>query len=263
MSKFQNCVQYNGRSEQDQLAQLRASLTDTAANCLCDFGFENCQSLDKLISLLRSRFGAEGQSEKFRSELRARRRHPNESLQTLYQDVKRLLNLAYPGPSNPIVEIVGRDAYLDALCDSALALRIREKDAMSMEDALRIALRLEAYAKADRTSVGDDQTRPSHRVRGTIDTKEGETSYQITQQLQAMRSELRGEINRIGQRLSHIESQEIVTTQQPITPWMENLASPSQQQQQREAYGRRYRPRSIPIQNNQSAATANVASHPS
>ena len=223
MSKFYNCSQYNGWTEQDQLAHLRASLVQNAAQCLWDVSAQDNQSLDKLISLLKSRFGSEGQAEKFRAELRTRKRQQGESLQSLYQDVKRLLTLAYPGPSNPTTDVVGRDAFLDALNNSALALRIREKDAINLEDALRIALRLEAYDKADKTTRDEPQTPAYRKVRGIETADENAASQAIMFQLQTLRTELQGEMSEVGQRLQKLERLCTMVTQPVANPSLANI----------------------------------------
>jgi len=133
------------------MAHLQASLSGGAAQCLWDVGEDNSRSLPHLIALLRSRFGSECQAEKFRAELRGRRRKPGETLQALYQDPRRLMVLAFPGPTNDTTEVVGRDSFLDSLGDRSMALRIRECEPSTMEEALRIAVRLEAYGQVDET----------------------------------------------------------------------------------------------------------------
>ena len=82
----------------------------------------------RIIALLKARFGSENQAERFRAELRNRKRTKGESLQKLYHDVRRLMSLAYPGDSSVLSDIVGRDAFLEALDDQALRVRILEKE---------------------------------------------------------------------------------------------------------------------------------------
>ena len=81
---------------------------------------------------------------------------PGESLRALLHDVRRLIALSYPGPMNSTTEIVDRDAFIDALDDRQLSLRVREKEPTTLEEALRVAIRLEAYADvADGDRVDD------------------------------------------------------------------------------------------------------------
>mgnify|MGYP003481558720 FL=1 len=85
-------------------------------------------SVVDVIRLLRARFGTNHQAERFRAELRCRRRQKGESLQDLYNDICRLLTLAYPGPPNATTQIVGRDGFLDALDNGNLRVRILERE---------------------------------------------------------------------------------------------------------------------------------------
>jgi hypothetical protein len=83
-AQFKNCCEYNRWTEADSLAHLKASLTGVAAQALWDSNANDISSLSSLLQLLRGRFGSEQQSEKFRTELRMRRRKADESLTSLF-----------------------------------------------------------------------------------------------------------------------------------------------------------------------------------
>jgi hypothetical protein len=80
-----------------------------------------------VIRLLRARFGDENQVERFRAELRARRRRKDERLKSFYSGICRLQALACPGPTNPTTVLVGRDMSIDALNNQSLRVRILER----------------------------------------------------------------------------------------------------------------------------------------
>ena len=101
-------------------------------------------SVDQVMQLLRSRFGNINQAERFRAELRTRKRNAGETLQHLYQDVCRLVVLAYPGPTSDLSNIVGRDAFLEALDNPDMRIRILEKEPKTLDEAFTMACRLEA-----------------------------------------------------------------------------------------------------------------------
>lgn len=82
-------------------------------------------------------------AEKYRCELRTRRRRPGESLQCLHQDVQRLASLAFQGPWNEAVDIIARDSFIDALNDE-LSAKIREREPETLDKAAKIAVRLES-----------------------------------------------------------------------------------------------------------------------
>ena len=151
LASLRNFATYFKWSEEDELFHLRASLKGSAGQLLWDLG-PNVK-LAELVRLLRNRFGTSDQAERFRAELRTRKRRPGEHLQKLYNDICRLMSLAYPGPSSEIVNVVGREAFLDALGDPNLRVRILDKGPKNMEEALRIALNLEALDKSKEVEI--------------------------------------------------------------------------------------------------------------
>ena len=85
------CLKWN---DSDKFHHLCASLEGAAGQVL--WGLKSDATADTVISLLRTRFGHELQVERFRAELRARRRKRGESLQSLYLDITRMVSLAHP-----------------------------------------------------------------------------------------------------------------------------------------------------------------------
>ena len=83
-------------------------------------------SVEDVITLLNCRFGSLNEEERYRSELKARRRRRGEPLQSVYQDIRRLMALAFPGQSGQLWEIMARDDFVESLADPALGLRVLE-----------------------------------------------------------------------------------------------------------------------------------------
>ena len=81
---FENCAAYNRWNEADKLAHLKASLVGDAGQTLWDSDAAATSSLEKLTALLRSRYSGSRQADKYRMELRLRRRRPGESLSALH-----------------------------------------------------------------------------------------------------------------------------------------------------------------------------------
>ena len=88
LTKFQRCSSYFGWSEEDQVFQLTNALTDAAAYIVQEVGPSGTK--DEIISLLKIRFGNELLIDKFRVELRNRKRRKGETLKDLYLDLSRL-----------------------------------------------------------------------------------------------------------------------------------------------------------------------------
>ena len=143
LARFENCAEYFDWDEADKLFQLLASLTGAAGQILWVAGKQS--TVGQIVALLMARFGCENQAERYRAEQRCRKRSKGDSFQKLYQDVRHLMSLAYHGESSALSDIVGRDAFLEALDDQTLRVRILEKEPKNVDEALNIASRLEAF----------------------------------------------------------------------------------------------------------------------
>jgi len=114
-AKLENCAVYYNWSQKDRLRHLKASLEGQAGQVLWQLSPEATEQ--DIVTLLRNRFGNVNQMERFRAELHARRRKKGETIQSVYNDIRRLLALSFPGQSGELCEIIGRDAFLTALGD--------------------------------------------------------------------------------------------------------------------------------------------------
>ena len=139
---FENCATYNRWTEADQLAHLKASLTGDAGQILWDSDAVATDTLAKLIALLRGRYSGSRQADKYRMELRLRKRRNGESLSTLHQDIRKLMALAHPKLAQEARESIACNYYVDALDDPDFALKVRERAPTSLDEALRVSLQL-------------------------------------------------------------------------------------------------------------------------
>ena len=156
LAKLDNCAEYYSWSNKDRLCHLKASLVGNAGQILWQVDPSATEA--DVTKLLRNRFGNVNQTERFRAELRSRKRQRGESLQDLYQDLRRLLALSFPAQTGELFEVIGRDAFLSALDDSALRVRVLDQQPTTMDDALAIACRMEAYGVSTASSVNDSVT---------------------------------------------------------------------------------------------------------
>ena len=83
--------------------------------------------------------------EKFKNELRFRRRARGESLRKLAQDIQRLMALAYTGERSSLSEHIARDAFLSALDDPELELKVREREPADLDASVKLAQRFEVF----------------------------------------------------------------------------------------------------------------------
>jgi len=163
LAKFENCSKYLKWSADDRLFHLGNSLESAAGQVLWDA--TACNSAETLIQLLRHRFGNQNQTERFRAELKTRRRRQGETLQQLYQDICRLMSLAYPGQSNELSDCIAKDSFLDALDDPKLRREILIQQPQNLDAALAVASRMEAYDKESHEQSDVEQGRGRWRNR--------------------------------------------------------------------------------------------------
>ena len=143
--QFEDISRYNNWNEKDKAAHLKASLTGQARYLLWEAGDA---SYAEIVEKLRRRYGSTDQQEKFRTELRFRKRKPSETLQELAHDVEKLVTLAYPEAGSQTKDVLGRDGFIDALGNPSFEYKIREREPRTFDDALKMAMKLEALYKA-------------------------------------------------------------------------------------------------------------------
>jgi len=107
-----------------KLLYLRSSLDKEAANVLWDYGKEVTESLSALTKTLKMRFGGKAFADRHRIEIRNRRRKPDETVQSLHVDIRRLASLAFPSMEHRTREVIACDYFLRHTGRS----RIRLKD---------------------------------------------------------------------------------------------------------------------------------------
>jgi len=189
LAQFEVCCRHNRWSAVDKVDFLRCALEKAATQLLWDFGARQDVSYEELVGRLRERYGTEGQAETFRAQLYYRRQRAEETLSDLLHEIRRLVVLAYPVPSNETTAIIARDAFLEAMRDRELSLKVREREPKNLDEAYRTALRLEAY---QRTAEMDDRRRPPNRVRATHEVDvNAEIHAQLDQFLTNQREEQR------------------------------------------------------------------------
>ena len=103
-----------------------------------------------LVASLNQRFGSENQTEMFRAILKIRTWKPSETLPELAQSVKHLVKQAYPSVPYELLESLACDHFMDALIDSDIRWRIQQTRPRSLDQAVQVAVELEAFQEADR-----------------------------------------------------------------------------------------------------------------
>ena len=66
------------------------------------------------------------------------------------QDLRRLVNLAYPTAPIEVRETLAKEQFIDALKKSEMRLRVKQARPMDLNDAIRHAVELDAFNSAER-----------------------------------------------------------------------------------------------------------------
>ena len=133
LAKLKNCSDYYNRTDHEKVCHLKAALKGPAAQLL--WQIEENATEKQIIDLLRNRYGDLSQQERYRAQLYARKRKKDESAQSLCFDIRRLLSLSCPRKVDKMVEIIGRDFFLNSLSDMNLCIKVFELQPKSMDEA--------------------------------------------------------------------------------------------------------------------------------
>ncbi|CAC5366412.1 unnamed protein product [Mytilus coruscus] len=172
LSHFEMCALVNMWSEHQKGLYLAVSLIGQAPAVLGDLPKEKRQIFSDLVYTLEERFAPSSQTELYRVQFKERRQKASETLPELGQSVRRLSNLAYPTAPLELRDTLTKEQFLDALVDSEMRLRIIQSRPKGLNDAIRLAVELEAYNKAEsrtmkslghlRQTTSDERTEASN-----------------------------------------------------------------------------------------------------
>jgi len=123
LANVESCSAYNDWTDNDKLAHVQLKLVGTAAHVLSG-GISAIPSYSDLFEKLEKRFGTKDRSARYRSQLKSKRRQMNENLYTVYDDVSRLVLIAYPGEQSVHRDDFGVEAFIEALNEYQLELYV-------------------------------------------------------------------------------------------------------------------------------------------
>ncbi|XP_065923756.1 uncharacterized protein [Magallana gigas] len=147
---FEACADINGWSYATKGLYLAVSLRGNAQGVLGNMPRGTKPDFDSLVQALEDRFAPPSQTELYRVQMRERRQRAGETLPELGQAIQRLAYLAYPTASAEIRETLAKDQFVDALVDSEMRIRIKQSRPRHLNDAIQLAVELEAYNRAER-----------------------------------------------------------------------------------------------------------------
>jgi hypothetical protein len=145
---FEACSEINNWSYKQKGLYLTVSLRGNAQGIFGNLG--NSSSYTELVNALQERFAPPNQTELYRVQLRERRQKATETLSKMAQDIRRLTNLAYPSAPGDVKETLAKEQFIDSLFNSDMRLRIKQARPLNLNDAVRHAVELESFYRAER-----------------------------------------------------------------------------------------------------------------
>ena len=143
ISQFVIIARRNCWDAQEKADYIKCSLSGEANHILRDLSER--ASYEEVVARLRQRYGSLDQMEACRVGLKSRVRGLNETLSHLMKDIRSLFLQAYLGQSSMMSEIMARDAFVSALQDRDLILKVMEREPQTLDQAFKIAERMELY----------------------------------------------------------------------------------------------------------------------
>ena len=158
-SQFERVAEINKWNEDRKLVYLWISLTGEALAFVEGLPEEQQNHYAQLCHALDLRFGSERLSAVHKATLLGRKRKTGETMAELGQDVRRLVNNAYPNFPLQAKEEISIERFLDALDCAEIRLAIHQQHPKTLDDAIEHGLQLEAWRQADNQKHGKVQIR--------------------------------------------------------------------------------------------------------
>ena len=156
---FDMCAELNGWSIVQKGLYLAVSLRGHAQGVLGNLPAEDRNNFEKLIKALSERFSPESQTELYRAQLKERQWKHGENIPEFGQRILRLTTLAYPGANASLIDTLAMGNFIDSISDSDMRLKIQQTRPKVFNEAVKVAVELEAFDKAERQRQGNKYVR--------------------------------------------------------------------------------------------------------
>ena len=152
LAHFELCASINGWSNDECALYMAAKLKGQAQRVLGD---GRCRrGYRELVELMTRSFGPGQHSEMYLAELRGRRRKPDESVQELGLEIRRLAELAYPEMEYEARDRLTRMHFRDALDNQEIRMALFQARPLSLEEAIEVATEFDAYLEVEKNRSG-------------------------------------------------------------------------------------------------------------
>ena len=155
---FESIATVNEWTDDAKKNWIRARLTGRAATAWKRLTEADLDSYEHIVAALKKRFEPECRKEVYMAEFQRRRKLPAEDWASFAEDLRTLVEKAYPTLQAEAQELLALNHFLQCVTNMQLAFGVRQRAPATLEAAVAATLELETYLhKPDMTiaSVGD------------------------------------------------------------------------------------------------------------
>ena len=142
---FEGIKRLNKWSDEVACQQLVVTMEGEALQFVNTLTIAVQDNYEALKKVLRKRFGCSSSTAIYRSQLKTLKRWKGQTLDSLGQEVRRLIRLAYPSLTDEMSETLAVDQFSNALVEPSLRLAVYQAKAQTLQAAIDVATHMEAY----------------------------------------------------------------------------------------------------------------------
>ena len=212
LSHFETIAEYNQWDECDKAAHLKAALGSSAAQILWDSTDCKLMNYSDVVAKLRSRFGADNHRDRYAAQLRLLRRRQGQGLQELYNEVCRLMALAYPeNQRTPLYNSTACECFILALNDKELESKVRDRDPQTLDEAYSASIKCEGNMQLMNGTKSyqfkrQDELQRSRQVLKTGNSDQQTDTYVLIQQLQQQLEDSKKQYDELFQQVEQLKT---------------------------------------------------------
>ena len=120
---------------------------------------EDQKDFEALSKALGERFSPESQTELYRAQLKEKEWKHGENVTEFGQRIVRLTTLAYPKADPSLIKSLAMGFFVDAISDAEMRLKIQQTRPKDLNEAVKVAVELEAFDRAERQRRGQKYAR--------------------------------------------------------------------------------------------------------
>ena len=158
-SHFDMCSELNNWTVKQKGLYLGVSLRGLAQGVLGNLPVEDQKDFEALSKALSDRFSPESQTELYRAQLKEREWKHGENVAEFGQRILRLTTLSYPKADPSFIKSLAMGFFVDAISDGEMRLKIQQTRPKDLNEAVKVAVELEAFDRAERQRRGQKYAR--------------------------------------------------------------------------------------------------------